>query len=91
MQNLMLSGTGSTDIYAGSLLDDNQWHDVDIIRESKECNITIDRLKTIGKLGGEFLNLDVDSMVNCSQIHLVISIFWEKLNLIWLLQELLLD
>ncbi|XP_064644863.1 neurexin-4-like isoform X1 [Lineus longissimus] len=57
-------GTGSSDIYAGSLLDDNQWHDVDIVRESHECNITIDRLKTVGKLVGDFLNLDVDSTLN---------------------------
>ncbi len=54
---------GDTTMKAGSLLDDNQWHDVEIIRDGREINFTVDRLTITNMTNGEFFQLDLDRKV----------------------------
>ena len=48
----------------GSLLDDNQWHDVVIDRESKNISVTVDRLRVTGVSKGPFTVLDIDDSIS---------------------------
>ncbi len=57
------SQAGDTSMKAGSLLDDNQWHDVEIIRDGREINFTVDRLTITNMTNGEFFQLDLDRKV----------------------------
>ena len=54
---------GDTTLRAGSLLDDNQWHDVNIYRNGRELNFTVDRLTITNMTNGEFYQLDLDRKV----------------------------
>jgi contactin associated protein-like 2 len=47
-------------IDAGSLLDDNQWHDVLIERDEKIINITVDRIETWRNISAEFVHLNLN-------------------------------
>ena len=55
--------SGSTTMRAGSLLDDNQWHDVEINRVGREVNFTVDRLTIMNMTNGDFYQLDLDRKV----------------------------
>ena len=53
-----------TEVKAGSLLDDNQWHDVIITREKKKLKVVVDRLiNEIKETNGLFFRLDIDKNV----------------------------
>ena len=56
--------SGSTTMRAGSLLDDNQWHDVEINRDGREVNFTVDRLTITNMTNGDFYQLDLDRNVS---------------------------
>ena len=67
--NLFFSGStatqeGDTTMKAGSLLDDNQWHDVEIVRDGRQINFTVDRLTITNMTNGEFFQLDLDRYVS---------------------------
>ena len=55
--------SGLTTMRAGSLLDDNQWHDVEINRVGREVNFTVDRLTIMNMTNGDFYQLDLDRTV----------------------------
>ncbi len=57
---------GDTTMKAGSLLDDNQWHDVEIKRNGREIDFTVDRLTITNMTNGEFFQLDLDRYVSRS-------------------------
>ena len=59
------TSSGSTTMRAGSLLDDNQWHDVEIDRNGREVNFTVDRLTITNMTNGDFFQLDIDRYVSC--------------------------
>lgn len=48
----------------GSLLDDNQWHDVELIREDKNITVSVDRVPVNITVDGEFKRLDLDRYVS---------------------------
>ena len=48
---------------AGSLLDDNQWHDVEVRRNERDVVINVDRMKMENVTLGEFIHLDLDRKV----------------------------
>ena len=80
--NLFFSGStatqeGDTTMKAGSLLDDNQWHDVEIVRDGRQINFTVDRLTITNMTNGEFFQLDLDRYVS--------NWFWKKANLEYLI------
>jgi len=54
---------GDTFLRAGSLLDDNQWHDVKIVRNNRQVNFTVDRLTITNMTNGDFYQLDLDRQV----------------------------
>ena len=54
----------SPSVVCGSLLDDNQWHDVVIDRESKNISVTVDRLRVTGVSKGPFTVLDIDDSIS---------------------------
>ena len=67
--NFFFSGStatqeGDTTMKAGSLLDDNQWHDVEIVRDGRQINFTVDRLTITNMTNGEFFQLDLDRYVS---------------------------
>ncbi|XP_059162405.1 neurexin-4-like [Physella acuta] len=51
---------GMTVVKAGSLLDDNQWHDIVITRDKKTVKIVVDRLINQVDTTGLFYRLDID-------------------------------
>ncbi|KAI8777902.1 neurexin-4 [Biomphalaria glabrata] len=55
-----LETKGLTIVKAGSLLDDNQWHDVIITREKQKLKVVVDRLVNEVTTGGLFFRLDID-------------------------------
>lgn len=54
---------GLTEITAGSLLDDDQWHDVVITRDKQNMRVVVDRLVNENKTAGLFYRLDLDKFV----------------------------
>ncbi|KAF5403241.1 Neurexin-4 [Paragonimus heterotremus] len=56
------SSTEPTDntVDAGSLLDDDQWHDVHIIREQKNLNISVDRIQVWRNLSAIFVHTNMN-------------------------------
>lgn len=64
------TSSGATTMKAGSLLDDNQWHDVEIKRSGREVNFTVDRLTITNMTNGDFFQLDLDRHVSTIVIHL---------------------
>jgi len=57
------TASGDTTLKAGSLLDDNQWHELVVSREGRQVNFTVDRLTVTNMTNGDFLQLDLDRMV----------------------------
>ena len=51
-------------VTCGSLLDDNQWHDVEITRQSKLISVTVDRLRVQGISQSSFTTLDLDDSIS---------------------------
>ncbi|CAH8495689.1 unnamed protein product [Schistosoma rodhaini] len=45
---------------AGSLLDDDQWHDIQIIREEKNLNISVDRIKVWRNISAIFVHMNMN-------------------------------
>jgi len=65
---IVLTGTtadtsGDTTIQAGSLLDDGQWHDVEVTRKEQDLALTVDRLTMTNVTNGDFYQLDLDRKV----------------------------
>jgi len=65
---LALTGTtadssGETMIQVGSLLDDGQWHDVEVIRDGQNLTLTVDRAVMRNVTNGDFYQLDLDRRV----------------------------
>ncbi|XP_005094025.2 neurexin-4 [Aplysia californica] len=54
---------GFTEVRAGSLLDDNQWHDVIITRDRKKLKVVVDRLINKLETNGLFFRLDLDKFL----------------------------
>lgn len=61
--------SGETTLRAGSLLDDNQWHDVDITRKGREIYFTVDRLTVTNMTNGDFYQLDLDRHIHLGGIY----------------------
>jgi len=53
-----------TSISAGSLLDDNLWHDVIIDRYLSEIRFTVDRVEIKEVIKGDFQQLDLNRVVS---------------------------
>lgn len=51
-------------IDAGSLLDDDQWHDVHIVRQEKNLNISVDRIQVWRNLSAIFLHTNMNRNVS---------------------------
>lgn len=52
-----------TSITAGSLLDDNLWHDVIIDRYLNQLSFTVDRVEVKAVIKGDFYQLDLDKIL----------------------------
>ena len=59
---------GETTFRAGSLLDDNQWHDVEVKRDGREVHFTVDKLTITNLTNGDFYHLDLDRKVCISTL-----------------------
>ena len=55
---------GVTEVTAGSLLDDDQWHDVIIMRDRNRLKVVVDRLVNELETNGLFYRLDLDKYVS---------------------------
>ncbi|XP_070535505.1 contactin-associated protein-like 2 isoform X2 [Ptychodera flava] len=55
--------SGSTQLSAGSLLDDNHWHNIRIVRDKRDISMTVDRHTVHGTAEGDFERLDLDKMI----------------------------
>lgn len=55
---------------AGSLLDDDQWHDVHIVRDQKNLNISVDRIRVWRNISAIFLHMNMNRNVNFNFIYL---------------------
>ncbi|KAK7477015.1 hypothetical protein BaRGS_00031695, partial [Batillaria attramentaria] len=60
---------GVTEVTAGSLLDDDQWHDVIIQRENKKLKVVVDRLVNLVETNGLFYRLDLDKFINIGGVE----------------------
>ena len=58
--------SGDTTIQLGSLLDDGQWHDVEVTRKEQDLSLTVDRLTMTNVTNGDFYQLDLDRKVGDS-------------------------
>ena len=58
------STSGDTTIKVGSLLDDHQWHDMEIKRKAQNVSFTVDRLTIANYTLGDFFQLDLDRQVS---------------------------
>jgi len=63
--------SGDTTIQLGSLLDDGQWHDVEVSRIEQDVILTVDRLNMTNITNGDFYQLDLDRRV------LTVDIYWQ--------------
>lgn len=52
-----------TSVTAGSLLDDNLWHDVTINRFLNQVSFTVDRVEVKETIKGDFQQMDLDKIV----------------------------
>ncbi|PAA67861.1 hypothetical protein BOX15_Mlig032672g1 [Macrostomum lignano] len=55
--------SGVNEVFAGSLLDDNMWHDVLIVREQRMFNISVDRVKVWLELQTEYMHLNLNGAI----------------------------
>ncbi|KAJ8665187.1 hypothetical protein QAD02_006849 [Eretmocerus hayati] len=58
--NLDLGSGLMTSLSVGSLLDDNMWHDVVFSRYKTDVSFSVDRVRIIGRVRGEFTRLDLN-------------------------------
>lgn len=58
----------------GSLLDDNQWHDVEFLRQDKNVTVSVDRVPINITVHGEYSRLDLDRYVRISA-RVVVSLW----------------
>ncbi|XP_011306844.1 neurexin-4 isoform X1 [Fopius arisanus] len=58
--NIDLGSGMTTSFSVGSLLDDNQWHDVLISRSRRDIAFSVDRVLVKGKIKGKFHRLDLN-------------------------------
>lgn len=68
--------SGDTTMRAGSLLDDNQWHEVIITRDLRQISFNVDRMEITNVSASDFIQLDLDRKVISH------SNFWGRLN-VW--------
>ncbi|XP_077993034.1 contactin-associated protein-like 2 isoform X2 [Glandiceps talaboti] len=54
---------GATQVALGSLLDDNHWHNVHIVRRKKQITMTVDRHTVTATTEGDFERLDLDKVI----------------------------
>ncbi|XP_042898016.1 neurexin-4 isoform X2 [Parasteatoda tepidariorum] len=67
--NIDLGGEGLiTSVSVGSLLDDNMWHDVSIMRSNRDITFTVDRVVVPAKIRGDFLQLNIKREINVGGI-----------------------
>lgn len=57
-----------TSLSVGSLLDDNIWHEVIIMRSRLDVVFSVDRVTIQGRINGEFERLDLNREVYYSEI-----------------------
>lgn len=62
--------SGDTTMRAGSLLDDNQWHEVEITRDERRIVFNVDRMNITNVSSSDFLQLDLDRKVGINYILL---------------------
>jgi len=55
--------SGDTTMRVGSLLDDNQWHDIEINRTDRLLQFNVDRLTLANYTLGDFIQLDLDKKI----------------------------
>jgi contactin associated protein-like 2 len=55
--------SGDTTMMVGSLLDDNQWHDVEVNRTDRKLQFNVDRLTLANITLGNFIQLDLDRKI----------------------------
>lgn len=72
--------SGDTTMRAGSLLDDNQWHEVIITRNLSQISFNVDRMEITNVSASDFIQLDLDrkviSRLNfCGRLNV-----WEMIN-----------
>ena len=60
MLNMDLGSGLMTSLSVGSLLDDNLWHDVRILRNRREVVFTVDRVMVREKVKGDYAQLDLN-------------------------------
>lgn len=67
-----------TSLSAGSLLDDNLWHDVNVNRLLNHVSLTVDRVVVNASIKGDFVTLDLDKMVHFVEHQILSRIysFW---------------
>nr|CAG4643694.1 EOG090X00DN [Lepidurus arcticus] len=58
--NLNIGSGLMTSMTVGSLLDDNLWHDVMIVRNRRDVIFTVDRVMIKDKIKGDYAQLDLD-------------------------------
>jgi contactin associated protein-like 2 len=56
--------SGDTTMRVGSLLDDGQWHDVEVARNERDLSLMVDRLTMRNVTNGDFFQLDLDKKVH---------------------------
>ncbi|PVD37242.1 hypothetical protein C0Q70_04237 [Pomacea canaliculata] len=61
--------SGVTEVTAGSLLDDDQWHDVIIRRDHRKLKIVVDRLVNEVETNGLFYRLDLDKFIDVGGVQ----------------------
>ncbi|GFU06145.1 neurexin-4 [Trichonephila clavipes] len=68
--NVDLGGEGIiTSISVGSLLDDNMWHDVYIVRKNRDVTFSVDRVIVPAKIRGDFSKLDIKREIHIGGIQ----------------------
>ena len=74
---LVVSGStadtsGDMSIQVGSLLDDGQWHDVEVKRREENVSLTVDQLTMTNVSTSDFYQLDLDRKVHATIIIIVV-------------------
>ncbi|XP_078661957.1 contactin-associated protein-like 2 isoform X3 [Branchiostoma floridae x Branchiostoma belcheri] len=54
---------GYTEVTAGSLLDDDQWHSIEIARNRRDVSLKVDRFFVKFRTNGDFERLDLDRQI----------------------------
>lgn len=64
-----VDATGDMSIQVGSLLDDGQWHDVEVRRNEENVSLTVDQLTMTNVSTSDFYQLDLDRQVDGLSIN----------------------